>query len=72
MELHSITNREDLPALGSQIFDFHVEERQEGCATERTSAIEVRVIRCPASHDLLVIYQAVTCLTEGTTGHQNL
>lgn len=56
--------REDLPALRSQIFDFHIEERQEGCAAEGTSAVEVGVVSCPASHDLFVIHQTVTRLTK--------
>lgn len=64
--------REYLPAQRPKIFDFQREERQEGCAAERTSAVEVGVVCRPACHDLLVIHQAVTRLTQGAAGHQNL
>ena len=53
-----------LLALWSQVFDFHVEERQEGRAAEGTSAVEVGVVSCPAGHDLFVIHQTVTRLTK--------
>lgn len=64
--------REYLPAQWPQIFDFQREERQEGCAAERTGAVEVGVVRRPACHDLLIIHQTVACLTQGTAGHLHL
>ena len=61
-----------LPPMWPQVFDFHMEERQEGRATEWTSAVKVGVICRPACHDFLIIHQTVTRLTEGAAGHQHL
>lgn len=52
------------PALRSQVFDFHIKERQEGCAAEGTAAVEVGVVSRPASHDLFIVHQTVTGLTK--------
>lgn len=64
--------RRFVPARWSKVFNFHIEKRQKGCTTERTSAVEVGVVGRPASHDLLVIHQRVAGLTQRTTGNLNL
>lgn len=44
-----------LPADRAQVADLGVEQRYEGGRAERTAGVEVGVVGCPASHDLLVI-----------------
>lgn len=61
-----------LPAQWPQVFDFHIKERQECCTAERASAVEVGVISRPACHDLLIIHQTLTRLTERAAGHLHL
>lgn len=60
------------PVLWSEILDFHIEERQESRSTERTGAVEVGIICCPACHNLFIVHQTVTRLTERTARHQHL
>lgn len=61
-----------VPAGTSQVSDLHVEEGQKGVSTERTGCVQVGIVCRPASHDFLIIHQAVTCLAAGTAGDQQL
>lgn len=44
-------------APGSGIQGLDAEQGHEGAGAERADGVEVGVIRCPASHDLLVVHQ---------------
>lgn len=61
-----------LPAGSSHVSDLHVEEGQEGVSTKGAGGVQVGVVCCPASHDLLVVHQAVARLTARTAGDQQL
>lgn len=61
-----------LQAPGSRIKSLDTEQGHKGTGAEGTSCIEVRVIRCPASHDLLIVHQGITGVARGTARHQNL
>ena len=47
-------------APGSGIKGLDTEEGYKGAGAERTGGVEVGVVRCPASHDLLIIHQGIT------------
>lgn len=63
---------EHLPARSAHVSNLHVEEGQEGVTAEGAGGVEVGVVRRPASHDLLVVHQAVACLAARAAGDQQL
>lgn len=46
-----------LQAPGSGIKGLDTKKGHKGAGAEGASCVEVRVIRCPASHDFLIIHQ---------------
>lgn len=59
-------------APGSGLQGLDAEQGHEGAGAERADGVEVGVIRCPASHDLLVVHQRVTGPAQGAAGQQDL
>lgn len=59
-------------APGSGINSLDTEQGHKGAGAERAGCVEVGVIRCPASHNLLIIYQRITRTAQGAARQQNL
>lgn len=59
-------------APGAEIKSLDAEQGHKGAGTEGAGCVEVGVIRCPASHNLLIIYQRVTGTAQGAARQQNL
>lgn len=59
-------------APGSGIKGLDAEQGHKGACAEGADCVEVGVIRCPASHDLLIVHQRVTGTAQGAAGQQDL
>lgn len=61
-----------LRAPGSRIKGLDAEQGHEGAGAEGAGGVEVGVVGCPASHDLLVVHQRVTGTAQRAARQQNL
>lgn len=59
-------------APGAEIKSLDAEQGHKGAGTEGAGCVEVGVIRCPASHNLLIVYQRVTGAAQRAARQQNL